>query len=174
MNTAQWLDIIVKVLALLVGGFWVLFNYYRGRTHRARLRLSVFAERALLDGLEYLTVKTELTNVGLSRVDASDGCHLTVYAHQLPRTVDIVMEPRWEKLAIYDLYRDQRWVEPNGLLIDQQLVAIPSVAGRFLRVWAHFESPTVGLNAWFIVGPRSAIGGSQLRTTEEGKTTPHH
>jgi len=153
MNLIQWVDVVTKVLAVLIGGCWVLFNYYRGRTHKDRLRLSVSAERLFFGGLEYLVIKAELNNVGLSKVDVAPGCHMTIYSHRLPKRVESITEPRWAKFHTMDLYGGQSWVEPNGMLLDQQLVAVPDVANRFLKVWAHFESRKVGLNAYFVARP---------------------
>lgn len=166
MSLNQWVDAVTKVLAVLIGGAWALFNYRRGRTHRPRLRLSVSAERVFFSGSEYLIIKTELTNVGLSKVDVALGCHLTIYSHLLPKIVDKVKEPRWKELRTIDLFTGQSWIEPNGLLMDQQLVAVPAEANRFLRVWAHFEAPEVGLNAYFVARPnqaqRETAGGAQI------------
>lgn len=175
MKWLPWLDFCVKLLAVAIGGWWVLFNYVRGRTHKSRLRLRVFAERAFLDAQEYLIITTELTNVGLSRVFVSTGCHATVYADELlPRKLGIVMPPKWEELKSITLYEGQKWIEPNGLLNDQKLVAVPALADRFLKVWVHFESPAVGLNAYVVVAPKSATTGSMTRTTEEDKIVPHY
>ena len=159
MNWLETLDISVKVLAVLIGGVWVLINYLRGRTHKPRLQLRVYAERAFRDGLEYLIIRNELRNVGLSRVKiVHDGCSVAVCAHRLPKKVESVMEPKWEEPAFFDLYKDQNWVEPNGLLLDQQLVAVPGLADRFLRVWAHVESAKVAWNAYAIAGHVAPIG----------------
>lgn len=76
------------------------------------------------------------------------------------------------ELAFFDLYKDQHWVEPNGLLIDQQLVAVPGLADRFLRVWAHVESPTVAWNAYAIAGHLAPIG-SATRKSEDKNVGPH-
>jgi hypothetical protein len=67
MSWGQLVDVASKVLtslAIILGGGWVLFNYFAGRTHRPRLQLRVSGERVVRNGLEYLLVKTELSNVG--------------------------------------------------------------------------------------------------------------
>jgi hypothetical protein len=154
MKWLPWIDICLKALALVIGGLWVLMNYYRGRTHKPRLELRIFGERAFRDGLEYLTIRTELKNVGLSRVNVKhDGCMITISAHRLPKKVGFVMEPKWQELANIDLYKGQGWVEPNGLLIDSQCVPLPGLADRFLRILAHFESDRVALTSPVVVAP---------------------
>jgi hypothetical protein len=159
MRWGQLLDVASKLLtalAIVVGGGWVLFNYFAGRTHRPRLQLRVSGERVVRDGLGYLLVRTELSNVGLARVElVSDGCTTTIYAHELPRATEFVMEPQWVKLAAFELFRNQQWVEPSGLLIDQQLIALPGLSGRFLKAWAHVESKKVAWNAETVIAPLS-------------------
>ena len=99
-------------------------------------------------------VETELSNVGLARVElVSDGCATTVYGHQLPKAPKSVMEPEWEELPAFELFRGQQWVEPSGLLTDQQLIAVPGFGGKFLKVWAHVESEKVAWNAEAVVAP---------------------
>jgi|HubBroStandDraft_6_1064221.scaffolds.fasta_scaffold539031_2 hypothetical protein len=168
MPWLQWFDIPLKAVAVLLGGLWVLLNYYRGRTHKPHLQLRVFAERVLRDGDEYLMMKTELNNVGLSRVDVVNrGCMLTISSHRLPKNVDIVMEPRWEELANLELYKNQGWVEPSGLLIDSQVVPLPDLAGRFLRVWVHFETTTMALNSSVVVAPLAQAGLRNRNVADE-------
>lgn len=172
MHWLQWLDIPLKSAAVLLGGLWVLLNYYRGRTHKPHLQLRVFAERVLRGGDEYLIIKTELNNVGLSRVDVvNKGCMLTISGHLLPKNVEIVMQPRWEELANLDLYKDQGWVEPSGLLIDSQVVPLPNLAERFLSVWVHFETTTMALNSSVIVAPL-APAGVPTKTAAEVNQSP--
>jgi hypothetical protein len=166
MDWLQRIDIVARLLtslALLVGGTWVLFNYIEGRIHRPRMQLRVSADRVAADGLEYLIVKTELMNVGLAKTSLiDDGCCLKVYAHRPLRRYPEAMEPNWKELTTIDLFNGQHWVEPAGLLIDQQLLAIPDVSNRFLRVLAHVElanrvawnTHKVGLNAYAVVERR--------------------
>jgi hypothetical protein len=168
MTWLQWLDTPLKALAVLLGGFWVLLNYRRGRIHTPHLQLRVFAERVVRKEDEYLMIKTELSNVGLSRVDVvNEGCMVTIAGHRLPKKVEFVMEPRWEELANLDLYKDQGWVEPSGLLIDAQVVPLPGLADRFLRVWVHFETTTVALNSSAVVAPLPPTGLPNRTTGEE-------
>jgi hypothetical protein len=153
----QLLETISKLLtdlAIVFGGGWVLYNYLTGRTHKSRVQLRVSGERVVRDGLEYLIVKTEMSNVGLARVKlASDGCSTTVYAHELPKALGSVLEPEWERLSVFDLFRGQQWVEPSGLLTDQQLIAVPELGGKFLKVWAHVVSEEVAWNAEAVIVP---------------------
>jgi len=157
MDWGHLLESVSKLLtdlAIVFGGGWVLYNYLVGRTHRSRVQLRVSGERILRDGREYLLVKTDLSNVGLARVElVGDGCATTVYAHELPKTLKSVLEPEWEELPTFDLFRGQQWVEPSGLLTDQQLIAVPGFSGRFLKVWAHVESEKVAWNAEAVIAP---------------------
>jgi len=61
------------------------------------------------------------------------------------------MQPRWDPQGVFELFVDQQWVEPSGLLTDQQLVALPGLEARFLKVWAHVESKNVAWNAIAVI-----------------------
>jgi hypothetical protein len=156
MDWGHLLETISKLLtdiAIVFGGGWVLYNYLSGRTHKARVQLRISGERIFRDGREYLLVRTELSNVGLARVKLQKGCTTTVFAHALPRKAEFVMEPSWEELSAFDLFQNQQWVEPSGLLTDQQLIAVPGFSGKFLKVWAHVASKNVVWNAEAVIAP---------------------
>jgi hypothetical protein len=164
MDTYQVVDIVVKMVAAVVGAFWVLLNYVRGRTHRPRLRLRVAADRVLRDGLEYLIVKIELENVGLARVSIKHkGSIVTIYADQTPRGVEFAWGSGWKELGNFDLLKDQQWVEPSGLLTDQLLIALPGLSDRFIRVWAHARTEKVAWNASVVVGSSAPAGPPPLK-----------
>ena len=161
LNVADVVARLVTTFAILVGGSWALFNYVEGRIHRPRLRLSVSAERVGEDGIEYLIVKTMLDNVGIAKVELiSDGCCVKLYAHCPLRKFPSPMEPDWEELTTLNLFKDQQWVEPSGILIDSQLIAVPGTKSRLLRVSSHVELQnkvawgrhTVALNANAVTG----------------------
>ena len=140
LNQADVIARLVTTLAILAGGSWALFNYVAGRIHRPRLRLSISTERVAEDGIEYLIVKTELSNVGLAKAELiSDGCCITLCAHRPMRKFPFPMETEWEELTTLDVFKDQEWVEPSGALVDSQLIAVPGKESRFLRVSTHVE-----------------------------------
>jgi hypothetical protein len=138
LNVAR-LDLVIKVIATGVAGVWVYFTYRRD--HRPRLQLRVSAERTSRDGLEFLSIKTELSNVGPARVRLEQAaCGLEICAHRLPPKFDIAMQPRWELCSNFDLFEDQHWIEASGLIIDQHLFALPRYAERHLRIRAKVTS----------------------------------
>ncbi|HYM78336.1 MAG TPA: hypothetical protein VE377_20350 [Candidatus Dormibacteraeota bacterium] len=154
MEWKDKVDLGIKALAAAAGGFWVVLNYFRGRTHKPRLQLRVAADRVPLDGVEYLIVKAELENVGLARVQLKHGgSHVTIFADETPRVVPFAWGSSWKQIEKrFPLLEDQQWVEPSSLVNDQILIAVPRFADRFIRVLAHAESEEVAWNAWYVVG----------------------
>ena len=170
-NWLQWLDLPLKELAILLGGCWVLMNYFRGRTHKALLQLRVVAERASREKDEFLILKTELNNVGQSKVELNhDGCAVTIFVQQPFERSESVWELSWKRLKTLRLYQDQQFVEPNGLLIDTHVVLLPALASNFLRVQARFESTTMVLRSFAVVAPLDLTGLMKVTTTDEAKT----
>jgi hypothetical protein len=157
MNWPQVIDAASKLSALLgalIAGLWVLMLYIRGRMHQPRLRLRVSVDRVPLDEIEYLIVKAELENVGLTRVEVMHGgSNVTIYADQVPKGIEFAWGSEWAQLGDrFELLKDQRWVEPSALITDQLLIGLPGQADRFIKVWAHVESQEVAWNASAVVG----------------------
>jgi hypothetical protein len=152
------IGIAVTALAAFVGWGWTLYKNAVERTHRPRLKFRVSGERIIRDEHEYLLIKAELENVGLSKVELEAGCTVTLYALRLPKKVRIVMDPKRDELGTFGLFDDDHWVEPSGLLIDQRLVVLPGLASSFVYLKAHFASTKVDLNANAVVAPFRPMG----------------
>jgi hypothetical protein len=174
MHWIQWLEtwigrhpISLQNLAVIVGGIWIGINYVLGRTHKNRVRLRVFAKRRSRNGDDFLVLKTELKNVGLSRVKVKHaGCSLTICV-QLPyEQTEDVWELPWRELAPLELYKSQNFVEPNGLLIDTHVALLPRFPGSFVRVQARFESTQVVLRSYAVVPPVDMIAMKNATNTE--------
>jgi hypothetical protein len=112
--------------------------------------------------LEYLIIRAELSNVGHSRVMITPHkSAVDVYAHRLPPKVKvrIVMRPKWDDsspiatLAFFDWPGGRKYLEPNSLMIDEVLVAIPGLSDRFLRIDGYVESGKVAWLSRTVVKP---------------------
>jgi hypothetical protein len=67
--SSLWLDLVQKLFAsfaFLVGGFWVLMNYVRNRTHFPRLQVELRVEFVRRGDRQYLLATCQAKNVGLS------------------------------------------------------------------------------------------------------------
>ncbi len=133
--------------AFLVGGFWVLMNYIRNRTHVPRLQVELrmdFFEHG--DG-HYLLATCRAKNVGLSIIrlpePAEDGVGLpgtALLIRMLPRLGEDIgmIEAPWEpETAAFDIFANHQFIEP-GLAITEQKLIYQS-APRYDACWAQLR-----------------------------------
>jgi len=170
MHWFQWLDTPLKELAIVVGAVWVVLNYVLGRTHKSRIQLRVFADRASRKGEEFLILRTELNNVGLSKVELKhEGCALTIFIQRPFEQTGKIWELGWRELETLKLYLHQDYVEPSGVLIDAHAVLLPRLMDNFYKVQARFESTTVVLRSVVIVPPMDMTGLKNANMGEGAK-----
>lgn len=170
-------------LAYLVGAGWVLWNYWIGRTHKSWVQFRISSRRVTRGRLEYLVIKAELSNVGRSRVKLNPKREgVDVYAHNLPPNVEKPLSPRWVKpgpdskpiatLPLFDWNDRPKYLEPNGLMIDELLLAVPKHSDRFLRIDGYVESGTVAWLSRAIVEPSTAAETPSERK-QDSTVIPH-
>ena len=149
-------DILQKLIAsfaFLVGGFWVLMNYVRNRTHVPRLQVDVKAELVRKQGANYLVVTCQAKNVGLSiiRLPPPDperegagprGSALLVRSLPPSDPEPHVIEVPWDQIpAVFDIFASHTSIEPGLTITEQKLIYYPDTASNpawvQLRVSAH-------------------------------------
>src|SRR3989442_15004843 len=86
-----------NLIAVLVGGLWVYFNYFRGRTFYPRLQLELTGRIVRRGGSNYVLVTMQLKNTGLSRVDIEqEGSGLRISSLFEYANVSEFLSPIWE------------------------------------------------------------------------------
>jgi hypothetical protein len=138
-------DIVQKlftIAAIIVGGIWTYFNFFRGRTYRMRLEPAVSGKVATLDGVSHLIATMNLKNVGLSKVEIEQkGSALLVRSYEAPSGTTNAVSATWKDLAVFPVFESHQWIEPGEPIAEQRLIVIPtSVHTAFqlqLRIISH-------------------------------------
>jgi len=107
---------VLKIAAYLVGGGWVYFNFFKGRTYRPRLELRVTGQLSRRTTPEFVQVAVTVKNVGLSKVEVSQrGTALRLFAY------DKSAKDGWKHLDTYGILTSHQWIEPGELLEEPAL-----------------------------------------------------
>jgi hypothetical protein len=122
---------ILKIAAYIVGGTWVYFNYFKGRTHKPRMEIKVSGSSLTTPGCGLYRVQAQARNVGLSKIEIVDeGSGLRILGYDASKAVD-----QWTHLATYPvLTKSNQWIEP-GVTIEEHLL-VPVVPGKYAAIRA--------------------------------------
>lgn len=124
------LELWLKIVAYVVGGGWVYFNFVRGRTYHPRLELRGSGELVSdARGYTYVRAALQVKNVGSSKVTfdrAGSGVRLYFY--------DPKVESTWRQQDyISPVLLHHGWIEPGETVEDQIFLfasAEPIVAAK--------------------------------------------
>jgi hypothetical protein len=125
----------VEIAAVLGGGLWAYFKFVKGRTFQESLTPQISGKFVLIDGATYLIVSTGVKNVGSSRIVFSAAASaLIVFEYQPSSQPDIhtVADKRLTSFDVFSL--NDQYVEPNEILEEQRLIAIPTSPKLGLRL----------------------------------------
>ena len=129
-------DQVMKLLAYVVGGTWVYFNYFRGRTYRPRLETRVTCELLRAAEPTLLRIVASAHNAGLSKVDLQDkGSGAQVHGYDLASGTWVVLQ------AHSMLTTQHQWIEPAETVLDEILVRIDAAYPAY-RVELWLNSPS--------------------------------
>jgi hypothetical protein len=107
---------IARIGAYLIGGFWVILNYRRGRTHRSRLEPTVGGEVRQVGTTLTLRIWVRVKNVGLSKVDIhQEGSGLRIFRYSGASDL-------WTRLDTLSLLESEGWIEPGECVEEGHLL----------------------------------------------------
>jgi hypothetical protein len=99
-NITAGIASIVTASAVLIGGSWAYFKFFKGRTYKPRLSVNIAAQWRKLDGCDALHIRIRVTNIGASQVSLNQygtGLHLSFPAAEQSEPPDDV---RWTKIPL--------------------------------------------------------------------------
>ena len=132
---------VTQGLAFIAGGIWAYFKFRKGRTFQETLIAAVSGKLVLIDGTAHLVVATKVKNVGLSKIELSQTeCALIVFEYT-PGTTSEVHKATDKRLTSFDVFDEtNRRIEPNEIMAQQTLIAIPGAVQLAYRLKLHIRS----------------------------------
>ena len=137
--------------AFLVGGFWVLMNYRRNRTHLPRLQPVVTGEIVEGSAGRQLLVSIEIRNPGQSRIELRENGEIPPGTALVVQPLFTAVDPFLEAIPgpeiAYGILAARKELEPGLAWHEQKLISVPdpTIHAFQLRlgVVAHGETFTV-------------------------------
>jgi hypothetical protein len=123
---ADILQKLFTIAAIIVGGIWTYFNFFKGRTYRMRLEPEISGKINTLNGQHHLAATMHLKNVGLSKVEIEQkGSALQVLFYEVPLGATEVLSAAWHDLTAFPVFESHEWIEPGEMIEEQRLIVIP-------------------------------------------------
>ncbi|MDQ1640492.1 MAG: hypothetical protein QOF62_3831 [Pyrinomonadaceae bacterium] len=132
---------LAEVAALVIGGFWAYYKFFKGRTYKESLNLVVTGQLRAIEGRAYLTATAYIKNVGLSNVKINKrGSGLRVFIYKPEADEKEIHTVFDEPLTTFGVFENDEYIEPNESIENQRLVAIPDGLKIGLRLELYIQS----------------------------------
>jgi len=157
-NVLDILDALEKVstiLAIVIGGLWAYYQFFRGRTYRPRLETQVVGQ--IFDDLRHyhLLVSSKLKNVGLSKVDLDrDASGVRIYSCVVPADITEIESAQWDHIATFPVFENHRWIESGETIEDEILLSIEKGTHRAFRAVLRVVGRKISWKAERIISAR--------------------
>jgi len=134
LMAAQIAQSVVTTLAILFGGLWTYFRFFRGRTFHPRINLSVSGSTRKRGDKTYVSVSIKVENKGNAAVHIDhDRTYVAVHnEHGQPGF--------GEHVDVVPVLRSCYIVEPQEGIVDEQLSCIDVEPDIVLRLVFHVQS----------------------------------
>ncbi len=121
-STLDVIDKLFKIVAYIIGGLWVYFNYFKGRTYRPRLETKITGALIKKGSSDYVNINAQIKNVGLSKVDIKqEGTALRLLIYNPAQQDD-----PWDHRATIPILSAHQWIEPGEPVEEPVLLPLPS------------------------------------------------
>lgn len=168
------LEHVLTAAALIAGGVWTYYRFFKGRVWKPRLELGVFGEASKIGNTSYLWIMVELRNVGSSKVDLpKDGVSLEIFAERPRQQVSAadaqkykVRSVGWDRLWPFDILERHGWIEPGETIRDQTLLELVADTGTPYKIDLVIFGGGTRWSATTIVGP--GLKKAEIKPGESG------
>ena len=115
------------IAAIIVGGIWTFFHYFKGRTFKPRLELRISGEIRKNDDSKCLITKVCLKNVGLSKLEIKQrGSGMRIISlDEVPHSNE-AKKLEGNRLKTVTIFKEHEWIEPNEIIDDIQVFSLPT------------------------------------------------
>jgi hypothetical protein len=160
---------LANILAVLIGGLWAYYQFFKGRVFRPRLELAISGELGYSEQTNLILVKAKLKNVGLSKLDIQQrGTAIRLLKMSPPQAANAnARAVDWEHCATLSVFKSHAWIEPGESIEDQTLIELPDARARVFRIELRIVSQRISWKTW------SLCMASEFRQPDTAKDTNH-
>lgn len=144
-TATEWAGLSESILtcaAIIAGGLWAYFKYFKGRTFHERLETEIEGELTHDGATRLMRVVVRLKNVGLAKVPISQkGTALDIQVcRSCSPDAERAVEADWSFVATVSLFEDHQLIEPGESIQDHTLFALPSNSATAVRLKSTIAS----------------------------------
>ncbi|HUS13306.1 MAG TPA: hypothetical protein VMZ30_22740 [Pyrinomonadaceae bacterium] len=187
-STTDWYKTIdssqklITALGIIIGGIWAWLKFFRGRTFRSRLELTVSGKIITSGTNKFLKATMEMKNVGLSQVKLrGDAIYLDVFLIDATtvKRAERLYSASWSEPVTFAVFKDHGWVEPSEEISDELLFQLPVGEQLACKLkltvnsqgnsWIFFETPGTRWSATTIVDCAPSALANESATKDKGE-----
>ncbi|HWB65437.1 MAG TPA: hypothetical protein VG708_01235 [Mycobacteriales bacterium] len=116
---------VVTAGAVLVGGAWAYFRFYKERTYRPRIDVRIYGQWLEPSETGGLHVRVEVKNIGNAVVYPQERGTALTAARIADPIVPAPMAVTWELVGAYPLLAQHDWIEPGEIVTEDLLLRLP-------------------------------------------------
>lgn len=145
---------IAEILGLIIGGLWAYYKFFKGRTFRPRLELSVTGKTWHINRVTHIFASVQIQNVGLSKLELSkEGTGLRVLSQDSTRPDKAAGVVTWKWQMTLPVFERHRWIEPGETISDQNLIALRGEHDSAMKLELRIVSNGIEWNSLSIIEP---------------------
>jgi hypothetical protein len=126
MNTGDWIDAalhLVQAAAIIIGGVWAYYKFFKGRTFNRRAEVTVSASLITADPPHAIRARATLKTTGGSDIPLRAKI-LQAYVLDAG-DIDRTGRARWREVANAPVFSDHGWLESQEQITDDVVIALP-------------------------------------------------
>ena len=131
-DTAAGINDLAGALAILVGGLWAYFKFFRGRTFARRAEVDLALALVTAGGIPSIKVTVALRNTGTSKIDLDQSyCVLYLYAAQAADVQSSLNIDWGEHLTVTGIFGEHAWIEAQETIAEDVLIPLQADTAPF-------------------------------------------
>ena len=163
---AVLVESLLTSLAILAGGAWAYFKFFKGRTFRERLEIQVTAKMQNINEKRIVVASLKVSNIGFAKIPIEEkGTGLNVLICDFGEAdYNWAKGGKWNDVATVSVLRGHSWIEPGESIIDQQIFLLPSTPTEAIKFTLQVVSKKQSWTAVFI----SVVDQNQTEVESDG------
>ncbi len=160
------IESIFTILAVIIGGLWVYYNFFQGRIYRPRFDIHLAGKFFEQNDCINIQVTSILKNVGLSKVNITrEGTAICAYSYQVPDDVTDIEKVYWgEPIGAFPVFENHRWVESRETIEDNILLSVKKENNQVFRFQLRVVARKISWTSDEILFPKARTSLKEIKS----------